>query len=165
MRAHPSLICLILLAGCTEGGIEQYPSLLPRAIESQSLEEPERVAQPVGPDAALDTQLAGFTAALDKAGADFTAAARDAEAKVAVARGLAEGSEPWLDAQVALSNLDSVRAPVAIAQTELEGLAIARGADGKPPYPALSAAIARAEALSAEQGARIRMLEGALAAR
>lgn len=165
MRAPLTLIGLTLLAACTEGTIKQYPSLLPRAIETQSLEEPERVAQPVGPDAALDTELASFTATLDKAAADFTAAANDAEAKIAVARGLAEGSEPWLDAQVALSNLDAVRAPATTIASDLESLAIARGAEGQPPYPALTAMIARAEALSAEQSAKIRMLEGALAAR
>lgn len=164
MRATLPLIGLILLAGCTEGSVKRYPSLLPRPIESQSLEEPERPAQSAAADPALDSRLTAIAAALDKSAADFTRSAQEAEAKIAVARGLAEGSQPWLDAQIALSDLDSLRAPVVMAQTELEELAIARGQAGQPPYPALDAAIARAEALSTEQAARIRMLEGALAA-
>lgn len=140
-----------------------YPSLLPRAVETQSLAEPERTAPVATADPALDAKIAETADVLNAAEKRFGAAAQEAEAKVAVARGVAAGSERWLDAQVALSTLDALRAPVATAQADLEQTIIARGGAGKPPYPALQALAQRAEALSTAQGTRIRALEGALA--
>jgi hypothetical protein len=160
------LIALLLatgLAGCTETG-SHYPSLLPRAIESQSLAEPERPAPVATPDAALDTRIAALVAELDKAGKDFTAVAQDAEARIAVARGLPQGSDGWLDAQAAMAQVDAARAAVASTLAELEQMAIDRGAGGQVLYPALDAAIAKASALAEAQAARNASLEAALKA-
>jgi hypothetical protein len=160
------LIALLLatgLAGCTETG-HHYPSLLPRAIESQSLAEPERPVPVATPDAALDTRIAALLAEVDKAGKDFMAVAQDAEARIAVARGLPEGSDGWLDAQAAMAQVDAARAAVASTLAELEQMAIDRGAAGQPPYPALDAAVARAGALAEAQAARNATLEAALRA-
>ncbi|UYY58948.1 hypothetical protein [Sphingomonas sp. S2-65] len=140
-----------------------YPSLLPRAVEKQNLAEPERRAPVAVADPALDARIATISASLDDAEKRFASAARDAEAKVAVARGLAAGSERWLDAQVALSTLDALRAPVTTLQTDLETLVIERGASGQPPYPALQEAAKRADAVGAGQASRISALEAALA--
>ena len=160
------LIALLLatgLAGCTETG-HHYPSLLPRDTESQSLAEPERPAPVATPDAALDARIAALVAELDKAGKDFTAVAQDGEARIAVARGLPEGSDGWLDAQAALTEVDAARAPAASTLAELEQMTIDRGAAGQPPYPALDAAIARASALAEAQSARNATLAAALTA-
>ena len=113
--------------------------------------------------AKLRTQIADLTAQLDKAQTDFSAAAQGAEAKVAVARGLPEGSEPWIDANVALAGLDVLRGQASDALEALEQLAIERGRGGQPPYPGLDAAIARARALADDQARRIRTLESSLA--
>ena len=156
------LIAIIALAGCTES-YSRYPSLLPRAAESQSMEEPVRPIAVATPDAALDKQVADLTAQLDALAAAFNKGAQDAEAKIAVARGLPEGSGPWLDAQAALSTLDTLRAPILTALSDLESLATERGVAGLPPYPALDAAVARAEALSTQQQDRSGALEAALA--
>ncbi|MES2444195.1 MAG: hypothetical protein V4574_15310 [Pseudomonadota bacterium] len=164
---RPALIALILaagLTGCTAND-NRYPSLLPRAIESQSLAEPERPAPVAAPDAALDARIAALVATLDKASKDFTAAAQDAEARIAVARGLPEGSEGWLDAQAALSAVGAAGGPVATTLAALEEIAIERGQAGLPPYPALDAAVARAGALAEAQSARSATLEAALASR
>lgn len=160
------MIALLLatgLAGCMETG-RHYPSLLPRAIESQSLAEPERPAPVAAPDAALDTRIAALVAELDKAATDFTGIAQDAEARIAVARGLPQGSDGWLDAQAAMAQVDAARAAVGSTLAELEQMAINRGTAGQPPYPALDAAIARAGALAKAQAARNATLEAALTA-
>lgn len=164
--ARTPLIALFVatsLAGCTETG-GHYPSLLPRPIESTSLAEPERPAPVAVPDAALDARIATLLGELDKAGKDFTAVAQGAEARIAVARGLPEGSDGWLDAQAALTEVDAARAPVASTLAELEQIAIDRGVSGQPPYPTLDAAIARARTLSEAEAARGATLAASLTA-
>ncbi|MEZ0244297.1 MAG: hypothetical protein ACAH11_13045 [Sphingomonas sp.] len=160
--ALPLLAMALPLAGCIQSD-EKYPSLLPRAAESQSLDEPERTAPVAAADPALDKQVAELSAALDGAQAAFSKAAQDTEAKIAVARGLPEGSDPWLDAQVALGTLDTVHSQISDTLEALEKLAIERGRAGLPPYPALQAALERATTLSADQVKRIKGLEAALA--
>ena len=152
----------LALAGCTQSP-DAYPSLLPRPIESQSLAEPERPAAVARPDATLDARIAEATATLQTGNQRFAAAAQEAEAKVAVARGVAEGSEAWLDAQTALSNLESLRAPILTTLAALETLASERGQAGQPAYPALDSAVAAADAMATAQGDRIGALEAALA--
>lgn len=159
---RPVLLTLIALAGCTETP-NRYPSLLPRPIESQSTAEPVRPVPQATPDAALDSQIAAIAAALDESNRRFAAAAQDAEAKVAIARGVAEGSERWLDAHAALSGLASLRTPSLDALADLDRLVLERGQAGLPPYPALVAASDRAERLANEQNDRIGALEAALA--
>jgi hypothetical protein len=159
--ALPLLALALPLTGCIQSD-EKYPSLLPRAIESQSTAEPDRPAPVVVADPALDKQVADLSAALDAAQAAFSKAAQDTEARIAVARGLPDGSDPWLDAQVALGGLDVVRSQATDALSALETLEIARGSAGLPPYPALQAAIERATALTADQARRIKALETAL---
>lgn len=160
--ALPLLALVLPLAGCIQSD-EKYPSLLPRAIESQSTAEPERPVATIAADPALDKQVADLSVALDAAQKAFTKAAQDTEAKIAVARGLPEGSDPWLDAQVALGGLDVVRSQATDALSALETLEIERGRSGLPPYPALQAVIERATALTADQAKRIKSLETALA--
>ncbi|ATY31375.1 hypothetical protein [Sphingomonas psychrotolerans] len=158
--ALPAL--LLALAGCTQSP-DAYPSLLPRPIESQSFAEPARPAAVAAPDAALDARIAEASAGLQTGRQRFAAAAQEAEAKVAVARGVAEGSEAWLNAQTALSNLESLRAPTLATLAALETMASERGQAGQPPYPALDSAVAAADALATAQGDRIGALEAALA--
>ena len=159
---RPVILTLIALAGCTPTP-DRYPSLLPRPIESQSTAEPVRPIPQAAPDAALDSRIAQLTTQLDSTRARFAEAAQSAEAKVAVARGVADGSEAWLDAHAALSGLESLRAPTLDALSELDRLVIDRGQAGQPPYPALEAANARAQQLATEQSDRILALEAALA--
>ncbi len=152
------LLSLAALAGCSQS-TGKYPSLLPRPIESQSLAEPDRPVAVATPDAALDQKIAAIRATLDSSARAFAAGAQDAEAKIALAQGLAPGSERWLDAQVAMASLGALRKPAVDALEELEQLAIERGQAGQPPYPALDAAIAEAETASTGQQARIDALE------
>lgn len=155
------LLSLTALAGCTQPGA-RYPSLLPRPIEQTSLAEPERPVPVATPDAALDKKIAEIRADLDAGSKSFAAGAQDAEAKIAVARGTAPGSEPWLDAQVAMGGLAELRRPAVAALAELEEMATQRGVDGLVPYPALDAAAADAAKAADSQQARIDSLEAAL---
>ena len=155
------LLSLTALAGCTET-TGRYPSLLPRPIESTSLAEPERPAVVATPDTALDKRIAEIRSGLDAGTKSFTAGAQDAEAKIAVSRGLPQGSEPWLQAQVAMGQLAELRRPAVSALSELEELATQRGVDGLPPYPALDDAVSAAEQAASSQQAKIDSLEAAL---
>lgn len=162
--ARIPLIVLLLatgLAGCTDTG-GKYPSLLPRDIEKQSLAEPERPVPVAAPDPALDKQIADLMAVIDKASKEFTATAQGAEARIAVARGLPQGSDGWLDAQAALSDVDAALGPVASTLADLDQLAAQRGLAGLPPYPALDAAIAKAGAIADAEAARKATLEASL---
>lgn len=161
-RTVPLLLAAALVAGCTEAGDGRYPSLLPRAIESATLEEPVRPVPVAAPDPALDTRIASIVAGLDQAARSFATTAQNAEARIVVARGVPAGSEAWLDAQAAITEVTSALAPVDGALGELEEIAIQRGEVGLPPYPALDAAIARASALATEQAQRAARLEAAL---
>jgi hypothetical protein len=151
------------LGGCTETD-NRYPSLLPRVTENQSMAEPaEQPAAQAAPDPALDARIAAALATLDAASKDFTSIARDAEARIAVARGLPEGSEGWIDAQAALTAVGAARVPASDVLAELERIAIERGQAGEVPYPALDAAVAQADAVNDAQAARLASLEAALA--
>ena len=159
-----TLIAGIALAGCTQSSTK-YPSLLPRPIEAQSLNEPVPSPAPspaATPDAALDAKVAAIRSGAEDNGRRFATAAQDAEAKVAVARGVKEGSDAWLEAQIALSGLEALRAPSLDALQALEALAIERDAAGQSSYPPLDDAVARVEALATAQQQRIETLEKAL---
>ena len=156
-----ALAALPALAACT--ATEQgYPSLLPRPIEGRSDAEPARADAVAAPDAALDQRIAEQRALALAAATRFQTAAREAEARVAVARGLAAGSEPWLRAQTALAELAPARGEVTQIVSGLEELAIARASAGEPPYPALDSAIAEIGAIAQAQGDRVVALENAL---
>jgi hypothetical protein len=135
------------LAGCTSGGSDGFPSLAPRATETRGFDEPTPApATPVRPDPALDARIAEVRARLAERERQVGAARARAESQVTAAKGAAVGSERWLDAQVALGELDVAMSGGGEAVTTLEQLAADRGVAGEPPYPALDAALADARA-------------------
>lgn len=134
------LVPLLLATACA-GTADRGPSLLPRAVEDQSFDEPAAAPAPAAtPDPALDKSIADLAARRVAATAAFAAADRQVAAALGKGARAAVGSDAWLDAQTALAALDEERATMLAVLTELEELAIARAADGKPPYPALDAA-------------------------
>jgi len=158
----PLLTAAAALPACTDTS-DRYPSLLPRAIEGQSLDEPEVEAPTVAADPALDARIAEAQARIAEAEAGFVAAAQDAEAKIAVARGTAPGSDVWMTAQAALGEVGIARSRTLDAIVALEQLAIDRGVAGEPAYPPLETAIDAAVSRSAAQQARFEALDAALA--
>lgn len=153
----------LTMAGCADT-YANAPSLLPRPVESRGDAERVRPAAEVAPDPALEAQVIEQRAALARAAAAFRTSAADAEAKVAVARGVAVGSDAWVRAQTALSELDVVQADTMAVVSAVEALAIARAADGKSAHPALDALLAEAQAAGQAQAAKIRSMSEALPA-
>ena len=152
-------------SGCAEQRAMHYPSLLPRPIESRSDAEPP--AAPVAtaePDPALDKRIADTVASLDGAKKDFAIGAAKAEALAKAAQGQPVGSDRWLNAQSALAELDVFRATASAALTELEDAAMARAAEGKPPYPALETARAAAQAELDMETAKIGKIQASMPA-
>jgi hypothetical protein len=93
----------------------------------------------------------------------FRSLAMEAESRVAVARGVAPGSDSWLAAQTALADLNRARGETVEIVTALEETAAARLQAGTPAYPALDAAIASLSRAAAEQAEKVQALEDALA--
>ncbi|HSX53921.1 MAG TPA: hypothetical protein VLG14_01360 [Sphingomonas sp.] len=151
-----------MLGACTTPNGE-YPSLLPRPIESRDDAEPVRPDPVAAPDSALDTRIAQKRAAAEDAAKRFQAAAVTAESRVAVARGVPMGSESWVAAQTALADLDAIRGETVELVTDLEEVASARALAGTPVYPALNAAIDAIARQALTQADRAKALEDALA--
>lgn len=156
----PVLFAALLSACAAPAG--DYPSLLPRPIEKISLAEPIRPVPVATPDAALDAKIAGLSRDVAGATRAFDAAVTRARPMVQAAKGTGEGSERWLGAQVALAELDVARTAIDVPLGDLERLAIDRAAAGAPPYPALDAAVAQANAAAAAQRTAIATLNATL---
>jgi len=148
--AIPFVLPAALLSACVAPAGD-YPSLLPRPIEKISLAEPVRPVPVATPDAALDARIAALSRDVTGAKAAFDAAATRVRKTVGAAADSSEGSERWLGGQVALAELDVARTAIDVPLAELERLAIDRAAAGAPPYPALDAALAKANADAAAQ--------------
>ncbi|UIJ47249.1 hypothetical protein LZK98_10035 [Sphingomonas cannabina] len=136
---------LLLVSGCS-GLTNQGPSLQPRPIESRSNAEPEVVPVPIAPDPALDGKIAERVKAIDAAVEAFTEVERRAGTLANRAAKAPAGSDAWLDAQTAVSELGTARGTTEAAVADLEALAIAHAEGGAPAYPALDAALAKASA-------------------
>lgn len=162
--AAPVLLAALALPAACAAPRDGYPSLAPRAIEQKGFGEPAAPPPPpVVADPTLDAALATAEAQARAAEAAFNAAAARAAARVAEARGAPAGDPRWLDAHVALGELDTLQAASAGALTTLEDLAIARAMTLAPAYPALEAARERARITAERQAERIDRLSGALA--
>ena len=132
------LLVPLIAAGCTTPTGTRYPSLQPRAIESRSDAEPEVPLAIADPDPATDAALAELRKTIDRATTDFDVAAKSADRLATAAKGDTVGGERWIAAQTALAELDEYRATISAALTDLDALALARAAEGKPEYPVLT---------------------------
>jgi hypothetical protein len=159
--AAPAL--LLILPGCTRD-TTAYPSLAPRAVEKLGFAEPEVAVVAAKPDPALDARIAAFAAQLDTIAKGFAADAARAQAAGARARGKPVGSDPWLDAQTALAQLDDWRAQTSSLLTDVDQVASERAAALLPDYPALPPLRERVAAESARQGETIDRLQAVLPA-
>ena len=159
---HLAALSAVALAGCVTQPSTRYPSLLPRAIEQRSDSEPEVTTAIVAPDPATDAVLRDIRTVLDRAVASFDPAASNAERLSATARGAAVGSDRWIAAQTALAELDGYRATTSSAVTDVDTLALARAADGKPDYPAIATVQTAAQTALDAQTARIAAIAATL---
>jgi len=146
----------LVLSACASQPVNA-PSLLPRAIESRSESTPAR-DETVQDDPALNARIAQHVAAFDRAAAAFDSGVITLGRRIESGRGAAEGSERWLASQQAIGELQQLRTASEGAMADLEALAIARSGAGLLPYPALDAAIARAQTVIDWQTAEERRL-------
>lgn len=119
LTALSSLVLLSgVLAGCASSG--SFPSLAKRAAESDSTTAaPVPVAdKPANP--ALPAQLTAILAKAEAGQSAFNAAADTAEGIVAKATGGGVRSEAWIAAQMALSQVERMRAPVHSAMADAD---------------------------------------------
>lgn len=157
----PLLAPGLLMAGCSAPA--GYPSLLPRPAESQG-DRQTTTATPTPPtaDPALDAKLADIQRAIAEQSSTFDAASSRAEIAVAAARSAPAGSATWLDAHVALAELDALRAATSELATRVDDLASERALALQPDYPALSTATERVRAEVQRQVQHIATLQGHL---
>lgn len=146
MKTLLPILAGTLLAGCAAEQA-RYPSLLPRAAEKGSFDEPSVTpAAPVVADPQLDSRLAEVAGRLDTSRRGFDGDLTRAERAAALPGVRTVGSEAWLSAQAALAALDDWRAQATGIASELEAMAGERlGAVGTP-YPPLDAVQASAAA-------------------
>ena len=166
LATGPFLLFASMVGGCAEQGA--FPSLMPRPIELEAAEEEAGTdtppaAAPAPPDPALVARLAELVALARQGEAAFRAAADGAAAQVA--RAGAAGSESWIQAQMAVSRLEEVRAPTVVALADLDALALARhrAAELQPAgHAALAAALEEVSAIASAQRAEISRLSALL---
>ncbi|WP_287978294.1 hypothetical protein [Sphingomonas sp.] len=134
----PALLTLaaLTLAGCARD-TRAYPSLAPRAVEEKGFAEPKVQVAVAKPDPALDARIGALRGTLSSLARGFAEDAAKADSAADRARGVAAGSDSWLDAQTALAQLDDWRAQTSSLLTDVDLLAAERGAQLSPPYPAL----------------------------
>lgn len=134
MTRRIALFALLLPAACAGTG-GSYPSLQPRPGEL-----PREIAAPGdGAPAALAAEqaislradLAREQTLLDQTEADLRGTSAALDRAVAAARGSQIGSEPWSNAQMALSRHDLARAPLVDIRARLAPLR--RIVDSLPP--------------------------------
>lgn len=128
LRSSLALLALsFVAAGCAAPG--PYPSLAPRPAEKLFAEDLEERSPTPQPD---DPALAGEIDRLLEAGkagaAEFDRALPAAQA--AAGRAGAVGSESWIEAQQALSRLESARSRTTAAAADLDRFALERSGSG-----------------------------------
>lgn len=152
----------LLLDGCAAPA--SYPSLLPRAVEAPGRgERPAAEPAPEAADPALHAQVAASLRLLDERTTAFNNAATSAARTVAAAHGASAGSEAWLNAQVALAELDTLRSATVELATDLDAVAGERALRLAPEQPTLNAAIEHVRLAAAAQANRIAELQERLA--
>ncbi|HET9637979.1 MAG TPA: hypothetical protein VFP12_02110 [Allosphingosinicella sp.] len=152
------LLPLAIVAGCAAPG--PYPSLAPRPAEkayAEDLEERQPTPQPDDP--ALAGEIDRLLAEARAGSADFDSALPAAQAAAGAAG--AAGSDSWIEAQQALSRLETARARTTAALADLDRLAVERtgaGTLGAGDSERLRRATEEMQALADSQADRLQRL-------
>jgi len=161
MTRPAALLLLLAATGCAQS-TDKYPSLALRPIETRSDAEPVVPVAAATPDAALDAQVAGMAAKLAQNDRDFAATAAKADVAAKAKGALATGSDPWLAAQGSLAELEGLRGDTLGMVADIERTVTDRGTANQPPYPALDALRATAQAQLDGQIGRIAAIKASL---
>lgn len=161
-------LVLALGLGACQSASGNYPSLAIRDIEraegqfepveTPPLDVPE---VPTGLTGPLPERLAALSQSARAAHERFLAARPGASRLTAAASGASIGSDAWASAEVALSDLDSIRSDTAIALADLDNLAIAAAVQSEK-RTAIDAARAEVLALIVEEDSTLRDLRARL---
>jgi len=159
--APPMLLLLCAgLAGCADP--TGYPSLAPRPIEREVMKAEAPPPAPAPAEVApipASAAIADIVARGEAADAAFAAALAKAQPRIEAGRGASEGSEAWVVAQQAYSDVETASAPLSDALAELDRRREAAVESGDEAGEAASAgAIARLQALYEAQRARLSAL-------
>ena len=152
-RLFIALPAAFLLGGCVAQ--DGFPSLAQRPAEREvAVDDPVRAAVLVSPDAELRGRIEVLRRQAAEGDRSFEAMLGPAEAAIGAAG--AAGSESWIEAEQALSRLESSRAATMQALAELDRLVIARAeiATNSEDFAAIESAIAEVERIAAAQQAR-----------
>jgi hypothetical protein len=154
-------LCLAL-AGC--GTQVTAPSLMPRAVEKQPIDMPVSEAiEPEGAaDAALTARLTEQVAAAEAADRRFEAELRKAEAAVVAASGQAQGGEAWIQAQQAITALESPRVAVRDAAAAIDAVRLEPANAAPGNRSAIDLAARRIGGIEQREAAAIAALAGKL---
>ncbi|MGP1352454.1 MAG: hypothetical protein ACTS1Z_03960 [Parasphingopyxis sp.] len=156
----------LLLIACA-GPEGEPPSLATRPIEG-ILDEPTRAIAPVpsATDATLAAEIERLVSQARAGDSDFDAAYPSARQAVDMAAGRPAESEAWIEAQLAVSALDSARAETTIALSALDTILAEQMMRGEPvEIDRLVEARDRVATLYAAQNARYGALNGRLRTR
>ena len=173
-RALPLLLTAASLAACAAPG--DTPSLTPRPMEYELSGRPlppclagaavapaPSVEAPAVQDPQLAAQVKRLLGQARQGSSEFAAILP--EAQRSAARAGAQGSEPWVAAQLALSRLEAARGRTVDALAEIEGLLLARsnapGANAQD-LQRLNAAAEEVQALAEAQEAELNRLSTGL---
>lgn len=152
------LVPLLVAAGCAAPG--PYPSLAPRPAEKAYAEDAEeRRPTPQPDDPALAAEIDRLVAAGRAGAAEFNSALPAAQSAASAAG--SAGSDSWIEAQQALSRLESARARTTAAVADLDRLTVERtgaGTLGSGDSERLRRATAELQALTDAQADRLRRL-------
>jgi hypothetical protein len=127
------LLSLPLLLVACAGPEGDAPSLTPRPIEG-ILDEPVRAIAPVQStsDTALATEIAALVEQAEAGHSAFTARYPAAQGTVQNAAGSAVESEAWIEAQLAVSALDSARSETVRTLGSLDAILAGQALAGAP---------------------------------
>ena len=164
---RPSLalsLAALALAGCVAQ--DGFPSLAMRPAERHvSFEPPIHPRAEVPSDAGLRDRLRTLQGQAAEGDRAFREVLGSAERAVGAAGGFE--TESWVEAQQALSRLESAREPTTRAQSDLDELAIARAdaPTSDEDYAALQAAVDSVGRIAASQQQQVDRLRARLASR
>ena len=158
------LISAAALALSACGAEVKAPSLMPRAVEKQPIDMP--VAEASETQTPLDPRLqAAIARQIEAAQAgdrDFTVRRGAAETAVAKAAGKPQGSEEWVQAQEAVTALETARGAVHDAAAAIEALRDDPANRTSGNREAIDAATKQVSAIEASEAAAVAALTAKL---
>ncbi len=168
IRKAVIVISLVSLSACTGSG-DRYPSLKIRDVErvqgSFDPVEPGETALPTpvaAPSGETLRRLADLTASASAIHAEFERAVPGTSRIVSSASKSSVASDGWATAQVALSDLESIRSRAAVALADIESIYVNARLEAQQLDP-ITAARGQVLALIADEDAVLARLRGQIA--